>query len=163
MKKFLMLLSLLSLLMTAGQIHAQVLHGRVVGVSDGDSITVLDAQQRTHKIRLQGIDAPEKAQPYGQKSKQSLSDLVYQQAVQVAWTKQDRYGRTLGQVFRDGTDVNLQQVLRGMAWHYKQYEREQSAQDRVRYAEAQEQARQHRLGLWQDPEPVEPSVFRRQK
>jgi len=163
MKKFLMLLSLLALLMTAGQVHAQVLHGRVVGVSDGDSITVLDAKQRTHKIRLQGIDAPEKAQPYGQKSKQSLSDLVYQQAVQVAWTKQDRYGRTVGQVFHEGTDVNLQQVLRGMAWHYKQYEREQSAQDRVRYAVAQEQARQHRLGLWQDPQPVEPSVFRRQK
>lgn len=163
MKKFLYLLVFLSVCWTGLQAQAKVLHGRVVGVSDGDSITVLDADKRTHKIRLQGIDAPEKAQPYGQKSKEALSDLVYRQAVQVVWTQQDRYGRTVGQVFLDGTDVNLQQVLRGMAWHYKQYEREQSESDRSLYAMAQAQARQLSLGLWQDPEALEPSVFRRKK
>ncbi len=141
---------------------AGTLTGRVVGVSDGDTITVLDASKRTHKIRLLGIDSPEKKQPFGERAKQSLSDLVFDKQVTVEGSKQDRYGRDLGKIMLDGQDINLEQVRRGMAWHYKQYARDQSPQDRMAYAEAENAARQKRVGLWQDAHPVPPWSFRRE-
>lgn len=141
--------------------HADVLLGHVVAVSDGDTITVLDDNKQRHVIRLMGIDAPEKAQAFGQKSKQSLSELVFDRDVSVTWFKRDRYGRTVGQVRLDGTDVCLEQMKRGFAWHYKQYEREQSVEDRSRYADAEKEARNARVGLWADEQPIEPSKFRR--
>ena len=91
------------------------LSGKVVRVSDGDSITVLDSGNRQHKIRLMGIDAPEKAQPFGTKSRESLSSMVAGRHVTVAWQKKDRYGRVLGVVFADGRDVGLIQIERGFA------------------------------------------------
>ncbi len=124
---------------------------------------MLDADQRPNKIRLVGIDAPEKAQAFGYKSKQSLSDLVYLKTVEVAWSKQDRYGRIVGQIRLDGVDISLEQVRRGMAWHYKQYQKEQSEEDRLAYAQAESLARDQRIGLWQDPHPTEPAAFRRKK
>ncbi len=140
---------------------AQPLSGRVVGVSDGDTLTVLDASKRTHKIRLLGIDSPEKKQPFGERAKQSLSDLVYNKQVTVEGSKQDRYGRDLGKIVLDGQDINLEQIRRGMAWHYKQYARDQSPADRAAYAEAEATARSQRIGLWQDAQPVPPWSFRR--
>ena len=142
---------------------AKVIHGRVVGVSDGDSVTVLDAQKTQYKIRLAGIDAPERAQAYGQRAKESLSDLVFGKLVDVEWSKQDRYGRIVGMITLAGVDINLEQIKRGMAWHYKQYQNEQSPEDRVAYAQSESQARDKRLGLWRDPAPIEPSVFRQKK
>jgi endonuclease YncB( thermonuclease family) len=163
MKNFLsMVVVLLGLLVTNAN-ATFVLQGLVIGVSDGDSITVLDSDKRQHKIRLQGIDAPEKAQAYGQKSKESLSKLVYKKTVQVHWSKKDRFGRTVGQVMIGDIDVCLEQVRRGMAWHYKDYQDEQSIEDRALYDRAETQARERRLGLWQDPAPMEPSVFRQQR
>ena len=96
--------------------HAEVLLAHVVSVSDGDTITVLDDNKQRHVIRLMGIDAPEKAQAFGQKAKQSLSDLVFDKDVSVTWFKRDRYGRTVGQVRIGDTDVCLEQIKRGMAW-----------------------------------------------
>ena len=78
--------------------YADTLSGRVVAISDGDTITVLDTSDKQHKIRLSGIDAPEKGQPFGDRSKQHLSDLLYDKAVAVAWKKYDRYGRIVGKV-----------------------------------------------------------------
>jgi len=143
--------------------EANTLHGRVVGVSDGDTVTVLDENNKPNKIRLSGIDAPEKAQAYGQKSKESLSELVFGKSVDVEWNKQDRYGRTVGKIMLDGVDICLEQVKRGMAWHYKQYQNEQALHDRVAYAESENLARSNRTGLWQDASPVEPSAFRQKK
>ena len=140
---------------------AAPLAGRVVGVSDGDTVTVLDATKRTHKIRLLGIDSPEKKQAFGERAKQSLSDLVFDKQVTVEGSKQDRYGRALGKVMLDGQDINLEQVRRGMAWHYKQYARDQAPEDRQRYAQAEASARAGRVGLWQDTQPVPPWAFRR--
>ena len=142
---------------------ANTLQGRVVGVSDGDTVTVLDADNKPHKIRLSGIDAPEKEQAYGQKSKESLSELVFGKSVDVEWRKQDRYGRTVGKIMLGGVDICLEQVKRGMAWHYKQYQQEQAAQDRLSYAESETLARSMGTGLWQDASPVEPSAFRHKK
>ncbi len=140
--------------------HADVLLGRVVGVSDGDTITVLDDNKQRHVIRLMGIDAPEKAQAYGQKAKESLSELVFNKEVSVTWFKRDRYGRTVGQVYVGDSDVCLEQIKRGLAWHYKDYEREQSVEDRTRYAIAEEQARIAKNGLWIEANPLNPSDFR---
>lgn len=115
--------------------------GKVVSVADGDTITVLDADKTQHKIRLNGIDAPEKAQPFGQLSKQSLSDLVFGKTVQIDANKVDRYGREVGKVLVDGVDTNLEQVRRGLAWHYKAYQREQQPEDRLTYAGSRERRR----------------------
>jgi endonuclease YncB( thermonuclease family) len=124
---------------------------------------VLDATKTQHKIRLAGIDAPEKAQAFGQRSKESLSDLLFDQRVTVETSKRDRYGRSVGTVLVDGLDANLEQVKRGMAWHYKTYEREQSPQERQDYAKAEEVARAARVGLWKDAQPVPPWDFRHRR
>jgi len=89
----------------------QTIIGKVVGVSDGDTITVLDASKRQHKVRLDGIDAPESSQDFGSRAKQSLSDLVFGKTVTVLGSKKDRYGRTVGKVMLgDGKDINLEQI-----------------------------------------------------
>jgi len=139
------------------------LNVHVVGVTDGDTITVLDADQHQWKIRLAGIDAPEKRQPFGQQSKQMLSDRVFGKQVLIETGKTDRYQRTIGKVFVAGEDVNLEQVRAGLAWHYKKYEREQSAPDRLRYATAEVDARRGLRGIWQQPEPVAPWGYRKMK
>jgi endonuclease YncB( thermonuclease family) len=92
---------------------------------------------------------------------QSLSDLVFNKQVTVQGSKQDRYGRDLGKIVLDGQDINLEQIRRGMAWHYKQYARDQAPEDRQAYADAESTARQSRVGLWQDSQPVPPWSYRR--
>lgn len=139
---------------------AATLHGRVVSVSDGDTITVLDAANAQHKVRLSGIDAPEKSQPFGNRSKEHLSDLVFAKAVNVDWSKTDKYGRIVGKVIVNGQDANLEQLRAGLAWHYKAYQKEQPAGERTQYAEAEAAARAKRVGLWRDPRPVAPWDFR---
>ena len=135
--------------------------GLVVGVSDGDTIKVLDENRHVHTVRLMGVDAPEKAQAWGQRSKQSLSELVFQKTVFVQWSKRDKYGRTVGKVLApDGLDVCMQQITRGMAWHYKKYAGEQSAEDQVQYANAEKMAHESGVGLWQDEAPVPPWIWR---
>jgi endonuclease YncB( thermonuclease family) len=103
------------ILAVATVVDAETIVGHVVGVSDGDTITVLDAQRVQHKVRLAGIDAPEKAQPFGNRSKESLSELAFNKDVSVETEKLDRYGRSVGKVLVNGHDVNLVQVERGMA------------------------------------------------
>ena len=136
--------------------------GRVVGVSDGDTITVLVDNHDRLKVRLAGIDAPEKSQPFGSVSKKSLSDQVFGKTVNIESNKKDRYGRFLGRVIFNGTDVCLEQIRAGMAWHYKRYSNEQSESLRREYADAEYQARQLKIGLWSEPTPVAPWEFRHQ-
>lgn len=141
--------------------RADVIRGRVVGIADGDTVTILDASKSQHKIRLQGIDAPESRQAFGSKSKQHLSDLVFNKEVSVEWEKRDRYGRVLGKIWVGGRDACLAQVQAGMAWHYKYYQDEQSPEDRRLYAETEREARAARRGLWSDHDPMPPWDFRR--
>ena len=147
----------------ACSVHAETVTGRVVGVADGDTITVLDSDKVQHKIRLAGIDAPEKKQAFGNRSKESLSDMVFDQTVNVETEKRDRYGRQIGKVLVDGQDVNLVQVERGIAWFYRQYQREQSPNDRKLYEAAEDAAKADKRGLWRDSEPVPPWDFRHAK
>lgn len=154
---------------------AAELSGRVVGIHDGDTVTVLDAARQQHKIRLAGIDAPELKQAFGTRSRQNLSKWVYNRAVLVEGGKCDRYKRIVGKVLLSGSgadcafrdcrksfDADLQQIRGGMAWHYKQYEREQSPQDRGRYTAAERDARAAKRRLWADNAPVPPWEWRRQ-
>jgi endonuclease YncB( thermonuclease family) len=160
--RFTKLFSLALLLFSFG-LNAGTIQGKVVSVADGDTITVLDATNTQHKIRLQGIDAPEKAQPFGQKSKQSLSQMVQSKQVTVEYQKKDKYGRTLGKVLHNGTDVCLEQIKLGMAWHYKQYASDQPKEDRALYDQTEQDARAKKAGLWIDKAPTPPWEFRRQK
>lgn len=147
-------------ILTFQMANAKTYTGRVVGVTDGDTITVLDKSNVQHKVRLSGIDAPEKAQAYGQRSKQSLSAAVFSKQVSVESSKRDRRGREIGKITVDGQDANLSQIRQGMAWHYKAYEKEQSPADRSAYAQAETEARIHRSGLWIDTNPIAPWDFR---
>ncbi|WP_337287213.1 thermonuclease family protein [Candidatus Methylomirabilis sp.] len=128
--------------------------GRVVGVSDGDTITVLMGGHKQIKVRLAEIDAPEKSQAFGQRSKQSLSDMIFGKSVRVEQRDVDRYGRVVGRVFIGGTDVNAEQVRQGMAWVYRQYLRDTTL------LTVEKEAREARRGLWSDPHPVPPWEYR---
>ena len=107
-----------------------------------------------------GIDAPERKQPFGLKSKQNLSAMVAGQFVEVEYSKYDRYGRIIGKLLKDGQDINLMQIKQGYAWHYKHYQKEQSKLDRALYASAEIGARNKRIGLWAVP-AVAPWDYRR--
>ena len=140
---------------------AAVIRGRVVAVADGDTLTVLDARKRQQKIRLTGIDAPEKRQPYGDASRQHLAGLVFGREVEARCPKRDRYGRWLCKVGVDGKDANLAQLAAGMAWHYKAYGKDQGLFDFTGYALIELEARYRRRGLWADSRPQAPWDFRR--
>ncbi len=139
---------------------AEELIGKVIKVSDGDTITVLDSSNQKYKIRLKGIDAPESQQTYGDISTQSLAELVYDKEVLVTWDKKDKYYRILGKVIIDGNDVNYEQLKKGLAWYYKQYEKDLSDDDKQRYSEAEVLARNYGIGLWADSNSIPPWEFR---
>lgn len=142
---------------------ADVYPGLVVSIADGDTITVLDDAKIQRKVRLAGIDAPEKAQAFGNVSRQHLAELVFQKRVTIEFEKQDRYQREVGKVLIAGKDANLEQIKAGLAWHYKKYEREQSLADRQAYSAAESSAAIERRGLWRDPSPTPPWDFRKSK
>jgi len=137
-----------------------VIEGKVVKVHDGDTITVLDQDNKKFSIRLQGIDAPELKQEAGAVSQQNLSRMVLGKQVTIVWTKVDKYRRTVGTIMLDGHDVNIEQVKAGMAWHFKKYEDEQSPADRVTYAAVEQAARTAGLGLWKVASPTAPGDWR---
>ena len=156
------------------QAISETLQGRVVGVSDGDTVTVLDASKRRHKIRLSGIDAPEKAQPFGQRSKENLSRLVFGRDVNIVWRKRDRYKRIVGKVMvadpscKDAVcpktfDACEAQITVGLAWWYVRYAKEQNIDDARRYKVAQKEARASKVGLWSEPKPISPWKWRHTK
>lgn len=140
---------------------AETLFGRVVRVSDGDTVTLLDGLHQEHRIRLSGIDAPEKSQAFGQLSKAALSALVFGMEVRAECGKRDRYRRELCKILVNGLDVNLEQVRSGMAWWYRHYQKEQSPEDRIAYSEAESQGKGRQVGLWSELGPVPPWLFRR--
>ncbi|OJJ28132.1 thermonuclease family protein [Campylobacter concisus] len=125
---------------------------KVIKISDGDTITVLSGKEQT-KVRLYGIDAPEKKQDYGQKSKQFLASLIAGQVVEVEQKGKDRYKRTLGIIYYKGQDINAQMVLNGYAWAYVKYSR--------MYVDQEKTARENKRGLWQSSNPTPPWVWRK--
>lgn len=132
------------------------LTGRVVRVADGDTISVLDANNKQHKIRLYAIDSPEWHQAHGKTAKRALVKLVDGQSVGIVVVDTDNYGRTVGTVYRGDSNVNLDLVAAGHAWWYRSIAPHERA-----LANAEQQARDNKLGLWSEPEPVPPWVWRR--
>jgi len=161
----------LALIVAFGPVSAEVLTGRVVGVTDGDTITVLDATKTQHKIRVAGIDAPEKKQPFGQVSKENLSRLVFNKDVDIEWTKYDRYKRIVGKVMVASPncltacsktfDAGLSQVSAGLAWWYRKYAKEQPKEDLPKYEQAEQGAQSRHQGLWGDKAPIAPWDWRK--
>lgn len=133
--------------------NAATLAGRVVKVADGDTITVLDASLTQHRIRLYGIDAPEKKQPFGTVCRGVLASLVAGQQVQVDVRDQDRYGRSIGIVTVGKTDANEKMVDQGCAWAYRKYS--------TAYLPEEAEARRRGVGLWADKEPTPPWEYRK--
>jgi endonuclease YncB( thermonuclease family) len=138
--------SLVLILTLASPALAEELRGLVVGITDGDTLTLLTPERREVKIRLAEIDTPESAQPYGTRSRQALSDLAFQQHVRVDVQDIDRYGRTVGRIYAGRVDVNAEMVRRGAAWVYRRYSRDPSL------LVFEDEARQARRGIWALPE-----------
>lgn len=135
--------------------HADI-SGRIVRILDGDTVEARQENGELTRIRLAGIDAPEKAQPFGQRARQALSDRIAQQQVLITGNERDRYGRLLGTVWLGNDDVNADQVRAGMAWAYRFHGKALSPQ----YAALEQSAREQKSGLWADPAPVEPWRWR---
>jgi endonuclease YncB( thermonuclease family) len=156
-------LATFSLLIASAAAFSDEIQGKVIGVSDGDTVTVVDARRVQSKVRISGIDAPEKHQSFGQAAKRKMSDLAYNRDVIVRWSKRDRYSRIVGIVLVDGKDVGLALIEAGLAWHYKRFANEQSASERAAYAAAEMRARAGHIGLWRDTQPVPPWEYRNDK
>jgi endonuclease YncB( thermonuclease family) len=139
----------------------ETVHGRITAVPDGDTLDLLADGDVSMRVRIAGIDAPEKGQPFGRQAKAAMRDLVLGCEVAVEWGKRDRYGRILGTVYVDGADVGLSMLRAGWAWYYKQYERDLPLSRRMQYAEAEGEARLQAVGLWVDFAPVPPWQWRR--
>lgn len=144
-----------------GIVFAETITGRVVGVSDGDTLTLLSSGGQQVKVRLSGIDAPERKQAFGERAKRGLSDLAFGQSVVAECPKIDRYARSVCLVTVNGTDVGLEQIKSGMAWWYRQYGREQTTEDRRQYEDAELNSRALHVGLWSQPYPISPWEWRR--
>ena len=154
---------------------ADTLQGKVVKIADGDTVTIVDESGKKHRIRLAGIDAPEKNQPYGDVSTQGLIELVSGKTVTIEYKKRDRFERIVGKVLVNPPgdvfcmaldcvkkiDAGLEQIKFGLAWHYKFYQMEQSEEDRRLYSEAELEARIKQLGLWKNEKPMAPWEWRK--
>lgn len=145
---------------TAGQI----LEGLSLDVQDGDTFVFRSDSGQRLRIRVAGIDAPEKSQPYADRSRQHLRELFRERRLKVAPIKQDVFGRTVAriEVLQDSVTVDaaMAQLQAGLAWHFKRYKADQTRDEFVRYAQAEREARAARIGLWTEPEPQAPWVFR---
>jgi endonuclease YncB( thermonuclease family) len=154
--------ALAALLALATAAHGHEVEGLVISVQDGDTLTVLDQAKAQHRVRIAGIDAPEKAQPFGEASKASLAQLAFGKRVAARCHKHDRYGREVCSVYVAERDVGLEQVRNGLAWWYREYAREQTPHDRLTYEGAEREAREARRGLWRDANPQPPAEWRKQ-
>ncbi len=129
--------------------------GQVIAVLDGDTVDVLTPEKKKIRVRLANIDAPEKSQAFGQKSRQALADIVFRKDVVVLDSGTDRYGRQIGRVMVGKVEANVEQVRDGFAWVYTQYNKDQQL------PALEASARERKIGLWHDDAPTPPWLFRR--
>jgi len=133
------------------QTRSTRLDGRVVKIVDGDTYDLLTADNPVYRIRMNGIDAPEKGQPFGQKAKEYLGQLCYKKNIRVQWYSKDRNGRYIADGYLpDGRSLSLEMIRAGYAWHFKKY-----SSDTV-MSDAEIKARQNKTGLWSEPNPEAP-------
>ena len=155
-RNFALILMMLPIVaMAAG---TEIYTGQVVKIADGDTFTLLVNGHDQIKVRLDGIDCPEKGQAFGNKAKEYLSSMIWGEIVTVKVSKYDRYGRAIGTVSTAKFgNVNLEMIKGGMAWQYREYNNDPT------YKAAEDNARLQRKGLWQDPNPIYPQDFRKAK
>lgn len=157
----------LAALLAPSWVHAQPLECLTVGISDGDTIKVRCGEQGSYEqltVRFGGIDAPEQKQPFGQSSKQALSDLIYMKTVQLDCYKTDRYRRNICNVStKEHGDIGLAMIRLGMAWWYRDYAKEQTADARRSYEQAETVSKKEMQGLWSDSHAMSPWEWRREK
>jgi endonuclease YncB( thermonuclease family) len=151
----LLIISVLAIATTV--VAATTLTGKVVGIADGDTLTLL-VDKTQIKVRLEGIDTPERGQPFGRKAGQALAKKVFGKAVQVDDFGKDRYGRTLGIVRLGKRNINLELVREGWAWRYRKY-----APKNKELATAEAAARKAKRGLWADAKPIPPWEWRQRE
>lgn len=138
--------------------YGQRFQVKVVGISDGDTFTAINRDNLQLKIRVYGIDAPEKKQAFGNKAKEALSSMIFGKRIFIDVQSQDKYGRYISYAFTpEGEDVSLLMITQGMAWHYKEYDSTE------KYSLAEQTARKKKVGLWTDSSPVAPWIFRKKK
>jgi endonuclease YncB( thermonuclease family) len=154
-------LAIIALLLTADSAHAEKQHyeltGEVVKIADGDTLTILDGSKTQHKIRLAGIDAPEKGQAFGTKAKENLAEKAFRQNVRVEVIDVDRYHREVGRIFLGDRFINMEMVRDGFAWRYVTYDKPGE------FTAAENDAPEHRRGLWADNDPTPPWEWRKAK
>ena len=136
-------------------IQSKTLKGKIVRVSDGDTIVLLDSTNTQHRIRLDGIDCPEKGQPFGRKATDFAKELTLGKTIVVEWEKKDRYNRILGVVYADNINVNKELLKNGLAWHYKHFNNDQEL------ADLEQQAKDKKLNIWSEKNPIEPYKWRK--
>lgn len=140
---------------TKDTLKTSVLAGKIVRVKDGDTVVLLDSLNKMITIRLAGVDAPEKKQPYGKNAKQFVSDQVFSKQVIVKVINKDRYGRTVGWLFYGTKDLSEELLKNGLAWHYIDYDKSPILELLEKYA------REDSIGLWSLPNPIRPSEYRK--
>lgn len=148
-------MNLLNTLTLALLLSITMLTGKVIRITDGDTIVILTEDKQQVKVRLDGIDCPESSQDFGTRAKQATSDLCFGKEVRIEKSGEDRYGRTLGFVYVGNVGVNKELLRQGMAWHYKYYNKDQE------YAKLETDAQKAKVGLWSQPNPTPPWDFRR--
>lgn len=154
MAKFLIVL----LLLLSVQLTAKTLKGKIVRVSDGDTVVLLDSNNVQHKVRLDGIDCPEKGQPFGTKATNFVKEITRNSGiVTVEWDKKDRYGRILGYLYVDSINVNKELLKNGLAWHYKHFNKDEEL------AKLEREAKDKKLNIWSNKNPIEPYQWRKGK
>ena len=130
--------------------------GSVIGIKDGDTVVVLDSLNHQTTLRLAEVDCPEKSQPFGTKAKQFTSDQIYRKEIKYIVTDIDRYGRSIAMIYYDNNKYLSAEIIKaGMGWHYKRYSTSKEL------ANFENFARLHKLGLWIDPNPIEPWEWRK--
>lgn len=157
MKKLLFILLLLISCNPADNNDKETISGRVISIADGDTMTILTKGDKQIKIRLLGIDAPEKGQDYGNKSRQFLYDLCYGKNVEIKKDSEDQYGRVLGVVYIDGVNVNEELVRNGLAWYYRHFVND------PRLDSLEQLAQKEKLNIWSMKNPLPPYEFRKNK
>lgn len=148
-------MKIISLLILLSLTLSTTFNGKVIKITDGDTIVVLTDDNEQIKIRLEGIDCPESSQDFGTRAKQATSDLCFGKQVKIIKSGEDRYGRTLGYVMVGDVNVNKELLRLGMAWHFKKYNKDPEL------AKLEQEARTKKVGLWSQPKPVAPWDFRR--
>lgn len=155
--KYLLAISLLALSgLVLADDPAMPFVGRVIKIADGDTITILVGKTQ-YRIRLGGLDAPEKKQPFGTQAKKALADKIFGEDVKIVWKKRDLYNRIVGDIYLDDRWINKEMIQEGWAWHYRQYSKDPDL------AKAEQDARNAKRGLWIDANPIPPWEFRKKK